>query len=104
MALRAPSKVYVGLAEPILVAGTEPRLLMLNVGIFLFFLASFKAWWWFGVAWLIHQAMKSMSKSDPFMRGMYITYAQQADRYTPFPEAAPRRRLRPEGFGRGVVG
>lgn len=104
MALRPPSKVYVGLAEPLLVAGTEPQLLMLNTGVFLFFLASFKAWWWIGASWLIHQAMKAMSKSDPFARVIYITYQAQADRYEPYPESLPRRGLRPSDFARGVVG
>lgn len=104
MALRSPSKVYVGLASPPLIAGTEPQLLMLNIGFYLFVLTSFKAWWWLAISWVIHQAMKSMSKSDPFTRGIYLVYQRQADRYEPYPEAQPRRRLRPLKFGRGVVG
>lgn len=104
MSLRAPSKLYVGLATPPLIAGTEPQLLMLNVGLFLFMLTSFKAWWWFLVSWVIHQMMKSMSRGDPFMRSIYLIYMRQSDRYEPYPEAQPRRRLRPLKFGRGVVG
>lgn len=104
MALRRPSKLYTGLASPPLIAGTEPQLLMLNVGVFLFMFISFKAWWWLGVAWVMHQLMKSMSKGDPFMRSVYLVYMRQADRYEPYPEAMPRRRLRPVRFGRGVVG
>lgn len=104
MSLREPSKLYVGLASPPLIAGTESQLLMLNVGLFLFMFISFKAWWWPVISWVIHQVMKSMSKGDPFLRGVYLIYMRQADRYEPYPEAHPRRRLRPMKFGRSVVG
>lgn len=104
MALRQPSRVYTGLAEPILVMGAEPRLLMLNVGFLILMLMIFKAWWWPIATWIIHQALKSMSKSDPFVRRVYLMYQRQADRYEPFPEGNPRRGLRPADMGRGVVG
>lgn len=104
MALRPPSKVYTGLAEPLLVAGAEPRLLMLNVGLCMFMMISLKAWWWPACAWLIHQVLKSLTKSDPFVRSIYLVYQRQADRYEPFPEKQPRRGLRPLDLGRGVTG
>lgn len=102
--LRPPSKVYTGLAEPLLVAGTEPRLMMLNIGVFLFMLITLKAWQWIALTWLIHQALKSMTKNDPFLRNVYLVYQAQADRYEPYPESAPRRSRRPTDFARGVVG
>lgn len=103
MSLRPPSRVYTGLAEPMLVAGAEPRLLMLNVAVCMMMLWLFKAWWWIGCTWIIHQALKSLTRTDPFVRRVYLVYQRQADRYEPFPEKSPRRGLRPIGFGRGVL-
>lgn len=102
--LRQPSKVYTGLAEPILIGGAEPQLLRLNVGLLVFIVIVFKTFWWVPVTWLLHQAIKSLSKDDPFIRGIYMTYQAQADRYEPYPEKSPKRRNRPLKFGRGVVG
>lgn len=101
--LRQPSRVYVGLAEQPLVAGAEPRLVLLNIGFLVFMLIAFKAIWWPLVTWVIHQALKAMTKRDPFIRRIYIKYQRQADRYEPWPERKPKRRLRPMGFGRGIL-
>lgn len=99
--IRQPSKVYVGLTEVPLVAGVELNLLLLNVGFSLFFLFAFKTGWFLPLSWIAHQAMKAMTRRDPFMRAMYIVYARQGDRYEPWPEIAPRRGLRLIGWGRG---
>lgn len=104
MALREPSVVYRGLAEPVLIAGAEPRLILLNVGVMMFMLITVKAWWWAAITWVGHQALKALSKSDPFVRTVYLVYQRQADRYEPWPERAPRRGLRPTGYGRGLTG
>lgn len=102
--LRPASKVYVGLAEPLLVAGVEPQLLRLNLGFYAFIFILFKAWWFFAITWLIHQVLKSVSKKDPFLRRAYLKYQRQSDRYEPYPESNPKRLLRPVDLGRGIVG
>lgn len=106
--LRPPSKVYQGLAQPILIAGVEPNLILLNVGVLFFFVIVLRAsWWvvaWAGVAWVIHQALKAVNRADPFARRVYLVYQLQADRYEPYPEPFPRRGRRPVKFGRGVAG
>lgn len=99
--LRPPSQVRIGLTTPVLVAGAEPRLIMLNMGILVFMFMILHAWWWIGVTWIVHQALKALAKSDPFARLIYIRYQMQANRYEPWPDARPRRGLRPLGAGRG---
>ena len=101
--MRAPSVVYQSMAQPPLVAGVEPRLMVLNVGVG--FVVTFLFKWWFlvGAVWLIHHALKALSKNDPFVRRIYVLYQRQADRYEPWPELTPRRGLRPLNIGRGIV-
>lgn len=98
-------RVYVGLSTPPLVGGVDFKLLILNIGLtgFVFILFGAGAWWWIGVTWVIHKLLKNLSKNDPFLRQTYIRYAQQADRYEPWPEQNPRRSLRPIGYGRGSL-
>lgn len=99
--LRPPSRVRAGLVRPIQIAGVEPKLLMFNVMLALMMLAMLHLWWWIIVTWVIHQAFKAMGRSDASMRLFYIRYANQSDRYEPWPESNPRMGLRPVGAGRG---
>lgn len=104
--MRKASTVYRGLAEPMLVAGAEQSLLVINVGIAMFMVTSFRGWgfFWIPVAWLIHQALKAMCARDPFVRKIYTVYHRQADRYEPWPDTKPVRGHRPPGFGKGIAG
>jgi len=102
-----PTKVRQGLTEQFLVAGVEPRLLMLNVGFFLFIFLLFRSIpavvvTWGLIALLAHMAMKPMSKADPFLRRIYLRYSQQANRYEPWPTDDGARSRRPTDFGMGV--
>lgn len=101
--MRAPSVVYLSMAQPPLVAGVEPRLMMLNVGVGLIITVMLKWWALVAVIWLNHHALKALSKNDPFVRRIYVVYQGQADRYEPWPEPTPRRGLRPINFGRGIA-
>lgn len=81
---------------------------MLNVGFFFFVLILFRGVWlvvgaWLVIAWLIHQALKPVSKNDPFLRRIYLRYINQSDRYEPYPYADTQCN-RPTDFGRGVNG
>jgi len=96
--------VYRPLAEPMLIAGVEQRLLLLNIGLLALIVWLFKFLWWPVVTWLIHQFLKSLHRKDPHVRGVYLVYMRQGDRYEPWPEPRPRRNLRPEdGYGRGAL-
>jgi type IV secretory pathway VirB3-like protein len=101
--MRAPSVVYLSMAQPPLIAGVEPRLMVLNVGIGFIVTVMLKWWVLLAVIWVTHHALKALSKNDPFVRNIYIIYQRQANRYEPWPEAAPRRGLRPINFGRGIA-
>lgn len=90
-----------GLLRPMLLAGVEPRLFLLNVGVMTVMLVLLNAWYWIILAWMLHQALKALTRSDPAARHIYIRYQQQADHYEPWPESRPRSGLRPQGAGRG---
>lgn len=103
-----PSRVRQGLTEQFLVAGVEPRLLLLNVGFFLFVFVLFRSYLpvvviWGVLAFILHQALKPASKRDPFLRRIYLRYQMQADRYEPFPASDARLNKRPVGFGHGTI-
>lgn len=103
-----PSRVRQGLTEQFLVAGVEPRLLLLNVGFFLFVFVLFRSYMpvvaiWAVLAFFIHQALKPASKRDPFLRRIYLRYQMQADRYEPYPAIDARLNKRPVGFGHGTI-
>jgi|GEM_PF-1481634 len=104
-ALRPPSRVYTGLAEPALIYGVEPKLLLVNVGLGVFFFVLFKfyALFWVPLGWVLHYVLKVMTKHDPHMRLIYVRYAVQADRYEAWPDPSPRLGHRPLHWGRGVV-
>lgn len=97
--------MFKGLDTPVLIAGVDPKLLTLNVGIYLFLVVTLKAWPVIVLggllSWMAHKLLQSLSRKDPFLRVIYIRYANQANRYEPWPEAQPKRGLRPVGFGRG---
>lgn len=98
-------RVFQGLVTPILLGGVDPKLMMLNVGVYLFLVVTFKAWQVIVVggvvAWVTHKLLQALNRRDPYLRLIYIRYANQADRYEPWPEPQPKRGLRPIGFGRG---
>lgn len=103
-----PSLVRQGLTEQLLVAGVEPRLILLNAGFFLFVFVLFRSYLplvliWAMLALFLHQALKPASKRDPFLRRIYLRYQMQADRYEPFPAIDARLNKRPVGSGHGTV-
>jgi len=102
--LRPPGKLYVGLTEVPLIAGVQKPLFMMNVGVALIAMLGLRTFIWLPVAFIIHFVLKNMTKNDPFLRDLYLVFQRQADRYEPFPESRPKRRLRPLECGRGVVG
>jgi len=102
--LRPPGKLYIGLTQPPMIGGVEKRLFFLNWGVALLSVIFFKAFWGLPAALLVHLFLKRISKDEPFLRGMYIAFQYQSDRYEPFPESRPKRGLRPLLCGRGVVG
>lgn len=96
--------VYRPLAEPMLIAGVEQRLLMLNIGILALIVWLFKFLWWPVLTWVAHQVLKALHRKDPEIRGVYLVYMRQADRHEPWVDPRARRNLRPEnGYGRGAV-
>jgi len=77
--------------------------MLLNVGVGFVFAFMFKWWWLLAVTWLAHNALKALSKNDPFVRRIYIVYQRQANRYEPWPEPTPKRGHRPTDMGRGIA-
>jgi len=101
---RPPGKLYVGLTEVQLIAGVHPHLFKANAFIAFIATVGMKTLLWLPVAISLHFFLKMLTKKDPFIRDIYMVFQRQADRYEPFPESRPKRRLRPLGLGRGVVG
>lgn len=96
------SKVYTVLEAPMLVAGADFHLVMINVGILMFMLMSLRFWYWLLAYWLIHLVLKQLARRDHQARRIYHRYSMQADRYDPWPHRSQKRGLRPAGFGRGA--
>lgn len=100
-------RVFVALSRPPLVAGVDPKLLMGNFGFVVFVLVLFRDMTivagFAALAVVLHFFLKSLYRSDPWLRPIYVRYMRQSDRYEPWPEKSPKRSLRPIGFGRGSL-
>lgn len=55
---------------------------------------------WLGIGYAIHVLARAFFKREPLMFRIYKRYMRQSDRYEPWPYYAPKRGLRPHGFGR----
>ena len=95
------SKVRRALTEPLLIAGAERSLCLINIGVLLFTWVSLRVWWWTLGAFLIHIVLVYVAKDDADMRKIYIRYSLQGDKYDPWPHVSQRRGRRPLGFGQG---
>jgi type IV secretion system protein VirB3 len=100
-------RVFPALSRPSLVAGVDPKLLVVNYGFVLLVMLLFRDLRIVAVfavlAAAAHVFLRGIFRKDPWLRPIYIRYMRQADRYDPYPEIEPRRGLRPIGFGRGTL-
>jgi type IV secretory pathway TrbD component len=101
MEVARESPVYSVLEEPLLVAGVDYRLCMINLGVLMMMLLSFRFWYWVPVALLVQLLLKQLAASDHQMRKVYVRYTMQADSYDPWPHQRQKLGFRPRGFGRG---
>lgn len=100
-------RVFPALSRPPLLAGVDPKLLVVNYGFVLLGMLLFRDLRIVAVfavlAVGVHLFLQGIFRRDPWMRMIYIRYMRQSDRYDPWPEIEPRRGLRPIGFGRGTL-
>lgn len=100
-------RVFPTLSKPPLLAGVDPKLLVVNYGFVLLVMLLFRDLRIvavFGILAVgVHLFLQGIFRKDPWLRPIYIRYMRQADRYDPWPEIEPRRGLRPIGFGRDTL-
>lgn len=98
---RRISHVHQILAQPMLFMGVEYPLAMSNFLLALLFGAALHFWYWLGVTVLLHKLLQVVTKKDPLMRHIFLTYSHHADVYEPWPSTRNARGLRPRNIGRG---
>ncbi len=98
--MRRVNRVRTGLSAPILTAGVEERLFVLNFGVAAVLVVGPKFFWYPAVALALHLILRGISKKEHLAARIYLRYAMQADIYTPWPSRRQRRGFRPVGFAR----
>ncbi|MBC7779631.1 MAG: VirB3 family type IV secretion system protein [Proteobacteria bacterium] len=95
--------VRASLLEVKTIAGVEDRLAILNATFALAIVMGLGLWPYLMIALLLHLLAARLTRRDPYLRRIYVRFAQQGDRYDPWPRVAPKRARRPPGFGRTLL-
>lgn len=85
------------------IAGVEANMVIANGTITAAMVMGLYWYWWLAAAWFIHRFLKHVYREDRHARQVYLRYAQQADRYEPWPRVTQTRAQRPIGWGRNAL-
>ena len=97
------SVLHGSLVEPLLIAGVEKPLAIVNATLAMVVVADLRLYAWLPVAAGLHLLMRHINRDDPFTRRIYAKYNLQGTHYDPWPHVGQRRGRRPQGYGRGML-
>lgn len=88
MPVSAPRQSAVArvLTEPCLILGVEKPLAIVNATLAMVLVAELHLWAFLPVCTVAHLVLARLTRQDPFLRGIYVRYNLQADRYEPWPQ------------------
>lgn len=99
--MRRSNRIYRSLNEERMFGGVQRDLAIYNA-IFAALAVLGLGWvWWLLPSAVAHFVMRNINRRDSRIMQVYRRYAQQADRYDPWPRTDSRRNARPAGFARG---
>lgn len=97
------SVVHKSLLEKKTYAGVEKEIAIFNGTLAFAICYATNSLWYAPAAFVIHSAVRWLTKRDPEIRKVYLRYNVLGRVYDPWPRRVQTTNSRPKGFGKGLL-